>query len=221
MTTIGNALPAELFGSTTPAREQDELGQEEFLRLMITQLENQDPLKPMESGDFLGQIAQFGTVSGIQGLQEAFSGVAQSLAADRALRGASLIGRSALVPGPVAQLPPDGSLSAAIDLPEGTADLVVEITDPSGARVDLVRLGPQGAGLVDFTWDGLLADGSPATPGSYVLAAKATSQGRTEQVPVLVRAEIRGVELARGDEDMRVDIGGRRSIPVADIRRID
>ncbi|MEE4382338.1 MAG: flagellar hook assembly protein FlgD [Pseudomonadales bacterium] len=220
MSTIGNTLPPSLLGgSTTPERE-DELGQAEFLKLMTTQLQNQDPLKPMESGDFLGQIAQFGTVSGIQGLQESFSGVAESLAADRALRGASLLGRSALVPAPVARLEEEGPLRAAVDLPRGTRELVVEISDPAGARVDVLRLGPQAAGIADFTWDGTLPDGTRARPGSYVLVAKALDGGSAEQAPVFVPARIRGVELGRGGEEMRLDVGGREPVPVSEIRRI-
>ncbi|HEU4618215.1 MAG TPA: flagellar hook capping FlgD N-terminal domain-containing protein, partial [Gammaproteobacteria bacterium] len=53
------------------AQSPDKLGQADFLRLMITQLRNQDPFKPMESGEFLGQIAQFGTVSGIDEVRTA------------------------------------------------------------------------------------------------------------------------------------------------------
>src|SRR5690606_16205255 len=77
---------------TTNARPKDRLGQEEFLELMVTQLRNQDPFKPMESGDFLGQIAQFGTVSGIGDVQKSLAGVARAFRGAQTRRGASLVG---------------------------------------------------------------------------------------------------------------------------------
>ena len=77
------------------AREGD-LGQEDFLHLMLTQLKNQDPFKPMESGEFLGQLAQFGTVQGLAGLQTSFDSLSSSLVSNQALQASSLVGRSAL-----------------------------------------------------------------------------------------------------------------------------
>ena len=79
---------------------------------MITQLKNQDPFKPMESGEFLGQLAQFGTVSGLQGLQTSFDWLATSLVSNQALQAASLVGRSALVESNVAPLTEGGKVDA-------------------------------------------------------------------------------------------------------------
>jgi hypothetical protein len=92
---------------TADARANDKLGQEQFLKLMITQLNNQDPFKPLESGEFLGQLAQFGTVSGIQDLQQSFQGLAGSMQSNQALQAAGLVGRSVYVPAQEAWLPPE------------------------------------------------------------------------------------------------------------------
>ena len=77
--------------------EKKSLGQEEFLELMMTQLQNQDPLNPAESGEFLSQIAQFGTVNGITELQQSFSTLASSLQSNQALQASTMVGRSVLV----------------------------------------------------------------------------------------------------------------------------
>src|SRR5687768_6194672 len=79
------------------AAAKGDLGQEDFLQLMLTQLKNQDPFKPMESGEFLGQIAQFGTVQGLAGLQTSFDSLSASLVSNQALQASALVGRSALV----------------------------------------------------------------------------------------------------------------------------
>src|SRR4051812_6621537 len=93
---------ADLFSSlglskTTAAKKQ-ELGQGDFLRLMTEQLKNQDPLKPMESTQFLAQLAQFTSVQGIQNLNTSFGSLASSLTSNQALQGASLVGERVLVP---------------------------------------------------------------------------------------------------------------------------
>ena len=98
MTTINPQAMDTLSQATGLTAEQSALGQEQFLKLMMTQLQNQDPTAPMESTDFLGQLAQFGTVSGIQGLQQQFMDVAEILSSDRALRGAALLEKTALTP---------------------------------------------------------------------------------------------------------------------------
>ena len=77
--------------------KKSDLGQGDFLTLMTTQLKNQDPFKPLDSGAFLGQLAQFGTVSGLAGLQTSFDSLKTSLISNQALQAASLVGRAALV----------------------------------------------------------------------------------------------------------------------------
>ena len=73
--------------SPPPAQESGgDLGQEDFLTLMISQFRNQDPFEPMDNGDFLGQLAQFGTVNGIEQLNSAFAGLAGSIQSDQALQ---------------------------------------------------------------------------------------------------------------------------------------
>ena len=93
-----NGVDLASLGLTQPkAEKKNELGQDAFLELMVTQLKNQDPFKPLDSGEFLGQLAQFGTVQGLSGLQTSFDGLASSLVSNQALQAASLVGRTALV----------------------------------------------------------------------------------------------------------------------------
>src|SRR5512138_3803015 len=98
-------------------KKKDQLGQAEFLQLMIAQIKNQDPFKAMDPTQFLGQLAQFGTVSGIQQLQTAFSQMAESMRASQVLDGATLVGREVLVSSEEATLSSEGSIRGAIDVP--------------------------------------------------------------------------------------------------------
>lgn len=91
-----NEVSAIGAGSTAKsAKELQQLGQDQFMKLMLTQLKNQDPLKPLESTEFLSQLAQFSTVTGIQDVKGAVTDMVGSLRASQALQGAGLIGRIA------------------------------------------------------------------------------------------------------------------------------
>lgn len=92
------------------AAKRKELGQDEFFELIITQLQNQDSFKPMERGDFLGQIAQFSTVNGISDLQQSFATLATSLQPSQALQASTMVGREVVVPRDVVALKTDGNV---------------------------------------------------------------------------------------------------------------
>ena len=103
MTTIQEPLSGTLIRKgETASRGMGEMGQEQFLTLMLAQLKNQDPLKPLEPGEFLGQLAQFSTVTGVQGMQSQLSGMVDALRASQTVEGASLIGRGVLSEGNIA-----------------------------------------------------------------------------------------------------------------------
>ena len=78
--------------------EKKQLGQEDFMDLMLTQMNNQDPFKPMENGEFLTQMAQFSAVSGLKDIKESFQGLADTMQSNQALQAASMVGRKVLVP---------------------------------------------------------------------------------------------------------------------------
>ena len=115
--------------TTEVNKDQGALSTEDFLSLMTTQLKNQDPLKPLENGDFLGQIAQFSTVSGIGDLNSPFDGFAQSMQSDQALRGSALVGRNVLVPSSIGNLSAEEGFKGQINVAQPVGDLKVQIYD--------------------------------------------------------------------------------------------
>ncbi|MEM7219891.1 MAG: flagellar hook assembly protein FlgD [Pseudomonadota bacterium] len=211
---LGLLRQPELRNPTT----QGTLQQENFLELMVAQFSNQDPFQPLENGDFLGQLAQFGTVSGIEELQQSFQQMADSLFSDQALQASSLIGREVLVPGSVGQLG-DGGLRGAVELAAPAQNLEVRVLDASGAQVAVLDLGGQGAGLANFSWDGRLADGTQAPRGAYTLQAFATDSAAGTQVPVLVGARVDSVALGAGG-GVRLEVNGLGELPLSEVRRI-
>ena len=221
MTAISASQMDMLSKATGLTEKQAALGQEQFLQLMMTQLQNQDPTAPMESADFLGQLAQFGTVSGIQGLQQQFVEVADTLSADRALRGAALLGKTALTPAEQLSLGQDGDVRFSIDLPTPASEVKVQLEDGQGRLVRTITLGAQNEGLLDIRWTGLDDDGQRLPPGDYRVRALA-SQGRSsEAVSVFQANTIKDVELANGSRDLRLELSDERTVELSQVRRID
>ena len=101
-------------------KQKDQLGQAEFLELMIAQLKNQDPFKAMDPSQFLGQLAQFGTVTGSQELQTAFGTQSDATRSTQVLDGSTMVGREVLVASEGATLQAEGAVKGAFDVPTGT-----------------------------------------------------------------------------------------------------
>lgn len=156
-----------------------ELGQEDFLALMITQIQNQDPFEPMENGDFLAQLAQFSTVSGITEISQSVATLSEALLANQAMQASSMIGRQVLVESNQSLLPAGDSMRGAVDLPPGMDQATVRVTDASGQLVRSFEVAGRGGQLAHFQWDGVTAEGEVAPPGLYQVEASARS-GRSD-----------------------------------------
>ena len=203
----------------TVEKSRKELGQEEFLQLMTAQLQNQDPMKPMESGDFLTQIAQFSTVEGVGDLNESFAALSQSLVSNQALQAANLVGRSVLAPTGLAALAEGGTISGAVELPAASNDVSVNLYDQSGQLVRRLELGSQAAGEAAFQWDGLKDDGQFAPPGTYFVSAEANVDGRTEAIDTLLESRVRSVTLSNSG-GLLLDLEGVGSLDFSEVAQI-
>jgi flagellar basal-body rod modification protein FlgD len=213
-----NVIPEGL-GLTPPKRTaSNELGQDQFLELMVAQLKNQDPMKPMENGDFLAQMAQFGTVNGIQDLQKSFEGLSASLQSNQALMASSLVGRVVLVPGD--KVPFAGSPAmAAAELPQAASDVRVSIVDGSGQVVRQMALGPQQAGTAKFSWDGRSDGGAAVPPGQYTVKVNGVSEGKSSALATYVAARVDSVSLG-GQQGLTLNLWDGTTTSLANVKEI-
>lgn len=207
-------------GADTASSDRQQLDQQDFLHLMLAQLRNQSPLSPMESGQFLTQIAQFTTATGINELQNAFEGFKETMQVTQALRAASLVGHKVLVASDSAYLPSDESMTGSIRVPSAVDKLTVTVRDAAGQVVRRLELGSQQAGNVPFTWDGRNADGERLPEGTYSVSAQAQIDGQPVALEVLSAAEVRSVLLSRGDEPPRLNLEGLGEVSFATVRQI-
>ena len=129
------------------------LGQEDFLKLMTTQLQNQDPFAPMENGDFIAQMAQFSTVSGIGDVNESLSELAGEYEKARIATAASLLGHSVLLPGNIVRPDENGEIHGVLDLPQASSYTTINFSDPvTGELVHSQAIGAIPSGLNGFSW---------------------------------------------------------------------
>ncbi|MEM7082011.1 MAG: flagellar hook assembly protein FlgD [Pseudomonadota bacterium] len=222
MSTINALEAAGGISAQAPASSanRSDLGQEEYLKLMITQFQNQDPFKPMENGEFLGQIAQFGTVSGITELKESFGAVAASISSDQTLQASGLIGRTVLAETNGATLGDKRELAGAVDVPIPTGRVSVEVRDSAGQVVRRLNLGQHDGGLASFTWDGMTEEGVEAPAGRYTFEAQIDTPGGSEAVGVLVAAEVESVSLSPYSGALSLNFHNMDSLELNQIRQI-
>jgi flagellar basal-body rod modification protein FlgD len=211
---VGSALGASASGT----KKKDALGQDAFLELMVTQLKNQDPFKPVDPSQFLGQLAQFGTVTGIQDMQKSIGTLADSLRSSQVLGGTSLVGHDVLAVSDTATLGASGTIHGAVTNPEGTSAAVMVVTDASGQLVRRIPLSPQ-QGTVDFAWDGNTDLGVRAPAGTYTMTAIANVGGSAEQMETQLTSRVGSVTIDPTNYSLTLntDLG---PIPLANVRRV-
>ena len=224
MSDFSNVLPPNIQQiSSLPgsgAEKRKELGQEQFFELMVAQLQNQDPLKPLESNEFLSQVAQFSTVSGIGEMQQSIASLASSLQSGQALQASVLVGSDVLVPGTTATLETGGALKGSVEMTASSSLVRLDIVDAAGQTVRQLDLGPQSAGQVRFSWDGLKGDGSTAVPGVYQVRASALVDGSNQAMGTLIQQRVESVTLDSSPSGLTLNLKDLGPVSMADVREV-
>lgn len=211
--------------STTASSSTDAaagtLGGTDFLTLMLAQLQNQDPTSPVDSNTFLTQLAQLSEVQGITSLNTNFSALSNALTSNQALQASSLLGHQAMVNSSTATLTPGTAVTGAVNVPQTTSQVTLSITDSSGALVSQINLGPQSAGLANFSWNGIAGNGSQAPAGTYTLTAQyagATSGGTA--ATTLVNGTVESVSMGAGSTGLTLNVSGVGSVPLSSVQQL-
>lgn len=201
----------------SPTTRNTQLGQADFLRLMTEQLKNQDPLKPLEGTQMLGQLAQFSTVQGIENMQGALGAVASVMESDQTLRAAALVGREALVEASTLDLEAGAGVDGEV-VATRAGPIQIEIVDASGQVVRRMPANADAAGAVPYAWDGRTAAGAVAPAGRYTVRAIAGNGGEAESLAVRVAARVDSVSIeATG---LTLNLAGLGRHPLSAVRRI-
>jgi flagellar basal-body rod modification protein FlgD len=196
------------------------LGGTDFLTLMLAQLKNQDPTSPVDSNQFLSQLASLSEVQGITQLNTQFGSLSNSLVSSQALQASSLLGHQALVQSSTASLSAGGTVSGAVSVPQTSSHVVLNIANSAGVLVDSINLGAQPAGLANFTWNGRTSSGAAAPAGAYTLSAQVAGVSGGTAVTTLVSGTVNSVTMGSGSTGLTLDIGGLGSVPFSSVQQI-
>ena len=189
--------------------------QDRFLKLLVAQLNNQDPMNPMDNAQMTSQIAQINTVTGIQQLNETVKGLVSQFASQQMLQGSAMVGRQVLVEGDSMAVNAETKAAyGALDLSASAASVKVQVLNASGKELGVVDLGSLKAGRYNFEWD------ASDHPDSGPLHFNVVAQNGEANVPAtpLTIDQVVGVsqengalqlQLGRGDT---VDFGTIKSV---------
>jgi flagellar basal-body rod modification protein FlgD len=207
---LGIQKPAD---QTAPS---DKLGQADFLKLMTTQLQNQDPFAPMENGDFIAQMAQFSTVTGITEISESLKSLSGQLSEFRIATAANMLGHSVLVPGSNAYPDSDGVVSGAVDIPSASANTNILYRSANGEILHTQDLGPQAAGLVGFRWEDIPQAVLDANEYIKIEAYADTGTG-LQSVGASVYSEVLAASTGKAAVDVVYDVRGYGDVKASDV----
>lgn len=196
---------------TTPEELQDN-----FMKMLITQMKNQDPLNPADSSEFTSQLAQLNTAKGIETMNAQFKTLIDQVAANDFLGSANLVGQHALVAGSMMAFNGEKPVAGAASVAANASSVKVSIVDAAGKIVDELDLGPVAAGSIGFAWDGTAADGASVPAGAYQFKVKATAgDGSAIAATTMTSAEVTSVQ--RTSAGTKLALADGRIIASADV----
>lgn len=200
--------------------QKKDLGKNEFLELLVAQLNNQNPLEPQENGEFIAQLAQFSQVEGIEKLNASMGSLLSGYQSSQALQASSLVGRKVIVPTEKAVVDTSETFKGSLVLPVTSSNVYVNVYDSAGKAVSRVNLGQQAAGNVSFMWDGKDSSGNVLPPGTYKFEAQATYADGTKGLYTLLPANVDSVVLGQNGGEMKLNLAGIGSVPLSQVQII-
>jgi flagellar basal-body rod modification protein FlgD len=193
-TLLKSADPTSGAGSTTatPTAQAAQDAADRFLKLLVAQLQNQDPLNPLDNAQVTTQLAQISTVSGINQLNDTVAALGASMGVTQYLQAANLVGHDVVLSGNDLGLA-DGKAQGGVQLASAADHVTVAISDASGNVVRTIDMGAEAAGAQFFNWDGKTDSGAAAPGGHYSFTVTATAAGKPVTFDTLMHATVEGI----------------------------
>jgi flagellar basal-body rod modification protein FlgD len=196
------------------------LGKDAFLQLLVTQMQNQNPLDPQDNGEFVAQLAQFSSLESMQSLNSTVDTIASNYQSSQALQASSLVGRSVIVQTGSAVVDPTKGLTGSVALTASSSNTTVGVYDANGDLVRSLDLGSQSAGNASFTWDGKDSDGTVVDAGTYTFKATATVDGTATAMATYLPATVNSVTMGTNGGEMTLNLAGLGSVALSNVQTI-
>lgn len=197
-----------------------DLGKNEFLELLVAQLNNQNPLEPQENGEFIAQLAQFSTLEGVEKLNSSVGEILTGFHSSQALQASSLVGRKVIVPADTAVVDTAETFKGSVLVPQSSSNVAVNVYDSAGSLVNRLHLGAQETGNQSFMWDGKNSEGELMPPGKYTFKAEGSFEGETKGLYTMLPANVDSVTLDPSGGELRLNLAGLGTVPLSQVQII-
>jgi flagellar basal-body rod modification protein FlgD len=211
-TPLAGASAAKAAASDSTSATQDR-----FLKLLVTQMKNQDPLNPLDNAQVTSQLAQLSTVTGIDKVNATLEALKGSFQSNQSLQAAGMIGRGVFVPGQDAALT-GGKALLGVEMTEPADSVQVTVRDAAGKAIRKIDLGAQQPGIVPLQWDGKTDSGAVAADGKYTFEVAATRGGQKAGAATLAFGEVASV--STGAAGVKLNLLNIGAVNLSDIRQI-
>jgi flagellar basal-body rod modification protein FlgD len=214
----GNKFIEDLMKTTAEKKTATGAVQDRFLKLLITQMQNQDPLNPMDNAQLTSQIAQISTVSGIDKLNTTIGDMSNAFSASQSLQASALIGHGVLAKGATLELD-QGLAVGGVTLTEPADNISVSIMNKNKETIRTLEMPAHNAGIAQFAWDGKTDAGTDAADGKYTFAATAVRSGqKIDSTTTLGFARVQSVTL--GTDGMQLNTSSLGALGMSDVKQI-
>lgn len=188
-------------------KTHNKMGKDEFLKLLTYQLQNQDPLKPMDQKDMSAQLAQFSSLEQLTNLNTKFDGLQKNQNVEEKFFGASFLGKEVVTTGSSLDVKEDGQPAEILyALPQRADKVLVRVFDQNNAMMGEIWKEDVGQGSQSVTWDAVMLDGQTAAKGQYRTQVYAwDSNAEPIDVKTQVKGTVESVYMENGETVLKVD----------------
>lgn len=208
------ALPQE------PKTRSNDLGKDAFLRLLVAQLQNQDPTNPQENGEFIAQLAQFSQLEESQKMSQSFQQFSDAFQSTQHLQATSLVGRPVHVQSDTTFLGESNAVSVVADFPAPASSVGLSVHNSRGELVDFYDLGSQPSGRNEFIWTGRDGNDQRFETGQYSFRLTASNGGETSDVPLYLSANVNSVTIEKNGS-LTLNLAGLGPRSMSDVIQIN
>ncbi len=195
------------------------MGKDDFLKILVAQLESQDPFNTVDESEMISQLTQFSSLEQLTNMNDTLTSMVQMLNVQSAMGAVDYIGKSVMASGYTLSKSGSSVSDVSYTLDSDVSALTAKIYDADGTLVRSVDMGAQSAGEYSFEWDGLDADGASVVDGQYSIAFAATdSSGNEVSVSTMISGTVTGVSVESGA--VMLSLADGRQVALSDVHSV-
>lgn len=202
------------------AQKSNQLSQDDFIKILLTQMRLQTPQNPFDSNSMMQQMSQLTNLSATKEMEKAVATLNTNLGANQVLAASQLVGKKVQVANELSPLTATEGLKGSLILPESADNIIVTIRDQNNKVVKTLPLGASEAGVVDFKWDGLDADNKACNPAYYKMSVSAMINGQNVAIPTAGTFNVNSVALDKNGNGVILNLDGIGGINMKDLIKI-